>query len=82
MGRRHAGSSFRDRIGEPRQSLGKVRQPSLALWLKGKRLQAWVMKTGRDIIMGTGFRKKTSLILCLTYTHIFTLTAEGLGLLE
>lgn len=32
--------------------------------------------------MGAGFRKKTSLTLCVTYTHTFTLTAEGLGLLE
>lgn len=32
--------------------------------------------------MGAGFRKKTSLTLRLTYSHTFTLIAEGLGLLE
>lgn len=31
---------------------------------KGKRLQAWVIETVRDVIMGAGFREKTH-----TYLH-------------
>jgi hypothetical protein len=68
----HAGSSFRVLVGDISQSVW-IRQ--LSCGLKRKRLQAWVMDTGRDVMIGAGFRKKskeTFLTLCLTHTHTFT----------